>query len=320
MTEHRKSQPGEKTTPEPLSPELALVDPQLADLARERLRVARDSAAFGRRAASASRKRPAEDRADARSASDEYAERRPGERLAVGRAAARSQDDRSGTASTVPESELEFSASPPDDAEGGPSSGRTRPRRRRVFTAALGVLAVGAAAFPIVAHEVTDVGGGVIGTTPTRSESLPAKRTGDARENHRTSEPPRAGTGTAVPHSTKPAVQPKKGSQSHSTKPAVQPKKGLQPGRPSKFPTRVFVWPAVSRATFYKVEFFRRGRKIFEASPTVARIELPLRWAFRGRHFRLTPATYKWEVRAAFGPRSHPRYGKLITQSKWTAQ
>jgi hypothetical protein len=55
------------------------------------------------------------------------------------------------------------------------------------------------------------------------------------------------------------------------------------------------------------------------ASSGIPRIELPLRWVFRGRQFRLTPGTYRWEVRAAFGPRSRPRYGKLITQSTWTA-
>jgi hypothetical protein len=280
MNEHRKSAPAENTTPEPLSPELALVDPQLASLARERLRVTRDSAAFGRRTASAIRQRRAEDRVDARAASDDYAERILRERLAVGRAA------------------------PPDTAEGAPSLARTRPRRRRVFAAVLGVLAISAAAFPIVAHEVTDVDGGLSGSTPTRSESLGAQRTGGARQNRRASEPPRAGARTVVPRSTKPAVKPKHRPQTV---------------RPRVFPTRIFVWPAVSRATFYKVEFFRRGRKIFAASPAVPRIELPLRWVFRGRHFRLTHATYKWKVRAAFGPRSRPRYGKLITQSTWAA-
>lgn len=89
---------------------------------------------------------------------------------------------------------------------------------------------------------------------------------------------------------------------------------------PGAFVTRVFVWPAAPGATFYRVEFFRDGRKIFNASPATPRIELPLRWVFRGRHFRLTKATYRWEVRAAFGPRSHPRYGKLITRSVWAAQ
>jgi hypothetical protein len=304
MTEHRTLQPA-KTTPEPLSPELALVDPELANFARERLRVGRDSAVFGRQPASTTHQGPAEDRADARAAGQEYAERLPRERHPAARAAPRSQDDRLETATAVAEREVELGATSPDHAEDDASPARTRSRRRGVFVAALGILAVAAVSFPIVAHEVTDIGGSANGRIPTRTESMPVQRTADAHQNRRASKPPRAGTGTASPH---------------STKPAVKPKKQLHPVRPSKFSTRVFVWPEVSRATFYKVEFFRRGRRIFEASPGIPRLELPLRWVFRGRHFRLTPATYRWEVRAAFGPRSRPRYGKLITRSTWTAQ
>jgi hypothetical protein len=306
MTEHRTLQPAKKTPPEPLSPELALVDPELANFARERLRVARDSAVFGKRAAYTTHQRqPAEGRADARAAGQEYAERLPRERPAAAGVAPGSQDDRLETATAVAEREVELSATSPDHAEGDASLARTRPRRRGVFAAALGIFAVAAVGLPIIAHEVTDIGGSANGRIPTRTESMPVQRTADARQDRRTSKPPRAGTGTASPH---------------STKPAVKPKKQLQPVRPTKFSTRVFVWPEVSRATFYKVEFFRRGRRIFEASPGIPRLELPLRWVFRGRHFRLKPATYRWEVRAAFGPRSRPRYGKLITRSTWTAQ
>ena len=262
--------------------------------------------ALGKRAvAPTSRRLPAEGRADAHATSDEYAERLPSERVSVERAAPGSPDDHLGTLSAVAESELEFSTISPDYARDDQSVARARPRKRGVFAATLGVLAVAAAGFPIVAHEVTDSGGSVEGRIPTRSESTPTQRTAGARQNRRTSEPPRAGAGATSPQ---------------STKPAVKPKKRLQPGRQSEFPTRVFVWPAAPRATFYKVEFFRRGRRIFEASPAMPRIELPLRWVFRGRQFRLTPGTYRWEVRAAFGPRSRPRYGRLITRSVWTAQ
>jgi len=299
--------PAKKTAPEPLSPELVLVDPELASLARERLRVARDSSASGKRAASTTRQGPAEGRADARAASDDYAERLPKERLPEARAAPRAQDDRLEPPTAVPEEALEIRAISPDHAERDPPLARTRPHRRRVFVAALAILGVAAASFPIVAHEVTVLGDREYAYAPTQKEPKPAQRTADARQNRRTSGSPSAGAGSASRHSTK-------------AKAATKPKKRLRPVAPSEFSTRVFVWPAVSRARFYKVEFFRRGRKIFEASPTMPRIELPLRWVFRGRHFRLTRTTYKWEVRAAFGPRSRPRYGKLITQSTWTAK
>jgi hypothetical protein len=307
MTEYRKLRPAEETIPEPLSPELVLVDPQLANLARKSLRVVGDSAARGRRAvAPASQQEPSEGRADGRGAGDEYPVRLASERLAVARAALGSHDDRVDTLSVAPESEVEFRPIPRDYADDERSRARARPRRRGVVAAALAALAVVAAGFSILrlVQNESDAGYSGNGRVSTPTESMPVQRTGEARQNRRTREPPRA-TGT---------------STLNATKPVVPPKKRPQPVQPSEFPTRVFVWPAVSRATFYKVEFFRRGRKIFDASPTMPRIELPLRWVFRGRHFRLTPATYRWEVRAAFGPRSRPRYGQPITRSTWTAR
>jgi hypothetical protein len=47
--------------------------------------------------------------------------------------------------------------------------------------------------------------------------------------------------------------------------------------RPSTFPMRVFVWPALSYASFNKVEFFRRGREVFTALSSAPRLELPHR-------------------------------------------
>ena len=269
------------------------MDPVLANLAREHLRVTGDSAALRIPVAAPTRRQGrAEDPAGARAASDADAERFRSERIAVERAGPGSPDDRPSTVS-------------PAYAEDERPFARGRPRRRGLFAAVLAVLAIAMVGFAILDHELTNSGVSANGRSPTRIEPIPVQRTADARQNRRTIESPRAGAGIDSPH---------------STKPPVQPKKRLHGVRSSEFATRLFVWPAVSRATFYRVEFFRRGRKIFKASPTSSRIELPLRWVFRGRHFRLTPATYRWEVRAAFGPRSRPRYGKFITRSMWTAQ
>jgi hypothetical protein len=307
MTKHRKVQPAQETFPEPLSPELVLVDPQLASLARERLRLVGDGAVLERRAVvPATNQGPAEGRADARTANAEYGEGLAGERLAVAQTGLGSRDDR-GKPVAGPESEIEFSADSPEDAGEDQSSARASPHRLDLFLAALAVFAILAAGFSTLqlAQGVSDVGESGFRPLTTPIESMPVRRTGDARQNRRATEIPPAGGETASPR---------------ASKSRVQPKKRLQPARTGEFPTRVFVWPAVSRAVFYKVEFFRRGRKIFEASPTMPRVELPLRWVFRGRRFRLTPATYRWEVRPAFGTRSRPRYGHPITQSTWTAK
>jgi hypothetical protein len=232
MTEHSNSQREEDAIPAQVSPELALVDPQLGDLVRKRLRSQGPTVGLG-----------------TRGPQYEYGDQ-----------------PRAGAESGL---ELGAIARSPIAEDGQLPAGAGSRRRRLFATTALVSLAVGAAALAIVAQEVGDVGGSIL---------------------------PR------------------------SAQPAVRPTKPTQLGPPSALPTRVFIWPAVSRATFYKVEFFRSNRKIFVATPSMPRIELPLRWVFRGRDFRLTRGTYRWEVRPAFGPRSRPRYGNLITQSMWTPQ
>ena len=84
--------------------------------------------------------------------------------------------------------------------------------------------------------------------------------------------------------------------------------------------TRVFVWLGVRGASHYKVEFFRSGKKIFEATPARPRLKLPERWEYRGRRFELDPGKYRWSVRAGFGPRSNARYGRAIVASRLTVR
>jgi hypothetical protein len=90
--------------------------------------------------------------------------------------------------------------------------------------------------------------------------------------------------------------------------------------RPRPFSTPVFIWPAVSDASFYKVEFFRRGREVFKALSSRARLELPTRWVYRGHRYQLLAGIYTWKVSPAFGSRSRLRYGNPIVRSTWVAQ
>jgi hypothetical protein len=82
--------------------------------------------------------------------------------------------------------------------------------------------------------------------------------------------------------------------------------------------TRLFVWLPQRRASHYRVEFFRRGKKIFQATTLKARLVLPGRWVFKGHRVQLTPGNYRWTVRPGFGSRLNARYGKPIVASRWT--
>jgi hypothetical protein len=97
------------------------------------------------------------------------------------------------------------------------------------------------------------------------------------------------------------------------------------PGRPARRqgsspPASVFVWLPVRGASHYKVEFFRGGRRVFQATTAKARLELPRRWTFKGRRFAVTPGTYRWSVRPGFGAGSSRRYGETIVASRWTVR
>lgn len=81
--------------------------------------------------------------------------------------------------------------------------------------------------------------------------------------------------------------------------------------------TPLFVWVPAARASHYRVEFFRRGAKVFEAFPTFPRIALPTRWIYRGRRFELMPGRYSWRVRPGYGSRRQKRYGRTIVRSTW---
>jgi hypothetical protein len=83
-------------------------------------------------------------------------------------------------------------------------------------------------------------------------------------------------------------------------------------------PIRLFIWPKVSGATTYKVEFFRHGHRIFQKLVATARFGLPLTWRYQGRQLRLTPGTYVWRVSPGFGRAPNSRYRAPIVQSTWT--
>jgi hypothetical protein len=106
----------------------------------------------------------------------------------------------------------------------------------------------------------------------------------------------------------------------HPTSPTGAKKTSAKSTPSSTYQTRIFIWPAVPNASFYKVEFLRSGKRVFEALTSRTRLELPPRWVYRGRSFHLLAGVYSWRVSPAFGPRARLRYGDPMIRSTWTAR
>lgn len=274
-----------------MSPELALVDPDLAHRARERLTLV-DPGTPG--ATPPSRQdgqaRGEHDHGSANNRHWTHASVR--ERLVA--------------AGADPEQFLPFddNADRERRATSGERGGRSR-RRPWLIVAAITVaaLAGAAATFVLVGPRSDETDAPQLGAAePTQATTEDAPPSGER-------EPGRASRKDSARRAPKPGAP----STSRTTK---KPKKRGDAATPA---TRTFVWPPASRVAFYRVEFFTRGRKVFEASPTKPRLTLPLRWTYRGRRFRLARGTYQWRVRPAFG-RSPTRLGTPITRSTWVVR
>jgi hypothetical protein len=71
-------------------------------------------------------------------------------------------------------------------------------------------------------------------------------------------------------------------------------------------------WRKVGEARYYNVQVFRKGRKILSAWPSKPHYQLRGTWRYRGHHYRLSGATYRWYLWAGYGKRSAHHYGSLL--------
>jgi hypothetical protein len=102
-----------------------------------------------------------------------------------------------------------------------------------------------------------------------------------------------------------------------ATSPSSGRRRGAHESTRGRVPTRLFVWLQTRGAHYYHVEFLKGTRTMFEAWPTDPRVTVPLRGTFRGRSFAFTKGRYRWIVQPAFGPRAQARYGQPIVRSVW---
>jgi hypothetical protein len=153
---------------------------------------------------------------------------------------------------------------------------------------------------------------------PKHSAKLPPKASAKPRPKHSAKLPPKHSAKTRAPRRSSPVSS---GARANKPKPTLPSTRESRSRRPPATPlTRLFVWPAAKHAAYYKVEFFRRGRLVFEAWPAQPRLQLPLRWEYKGRSMRVVSGVYSWRVSPAFGTRSHARYGDPIVRSTWVAR
>lgn len=157
----------------------------------------------------------------------------------------------------------------------------------------------------------------------------------------RPSSPQSAALLEAAPHATLPTTAHVKAARaSHkAATPVIQPtKKPAAPRSRTRSPqaphqrvrkaatrtpkahprVHMFVWPAVKSARFYRLEMFRGGTKVLQATPRQPRFALHRSWRYRGRTVALTSGVYVWIVRPATGRPPAVRYGPPVTRSRWT--
>jgi len=124
-------------------------------------------------------------------------------------------------------------------------------------------------------------------------------------------EPPTAPPQTPPPtEATRPPSRTQTAARPTTSAPRVSPS--------APAPTETFGWVAVEGADFYRVQFFRGRALVLEGWPIEPRVTVSRAWVFRGRTVRLSPGSYRWVVRPAFGPRKTARYGPPVVESIWT--
>jgi hypothetical protein len=135
----------------------------------------------------------------------------------------------------------------------------------------------------------------------------------------RTDREPRRGASTRRERTTRQTPVPPPSPPSTSS-PKNSPRKGARVPKQGGVATQLFVWPPSRGARYYHVRFFKGTRTVFEAWPGDPRVTVPLRGSFRGRRFAFTSGRYRWTVRPALGPRGKGPYGEPIVRSIWVVR
>jgi hypothetical protein len=120
-------------------------------------------------------------------------------------------------------------------------------------------------------------------TAPARTATTPART---ATAPARTAKAPAPAATSPAPTSTAPAQT--TGTTSATTA-APSP-------RPVAAPGQTFAWVAAPDAAGYEFQLFRGGERIFRKRVDEPRLELAVRWRQSGRTYTLEPGRYRWYV------------------------
>jgi hypothetical protein len=74
--------------------------------------------------------------------------------------------------------------------------------------------------------------------------------------------------------------------------------------------------PTAEGASYYHVQLFRQGARIYAAWPLRPQLALHTSWKWSGRKYSLTPGRYRWFAWAGLGRRSAARY-KLLGSAQF---
>ena len=182
-------------------------------------------------------------------------------------------------------------------------------------TSADGAAAVGADARTSGSPRALTVGVDRARTAATPRPPLPAaasttpRASGSALRTAPTRQSPPVAPRTSAPGPVRTTKEP---LPSVTPPPATRQPVPAKPAAPSP---RVFVWLPAAGASHYRVEFFRNTERIFVGFPTQPRVVVPGRWTYEGRAYTLAPGNYRWIVRPGVGTRERGSYGDPVVSS-----
>jgi hypothetical protein len=203
-----------------------------------------------------------------------------------------------------------------------PASDDSTPRRRRLHVLSAVLLFVGvlvavmvilellpsraqepflqSASEPLTSEQVAGSATGDVGVPEPAvpREPVPIKRPPGVRASSTASDPSDDAPTVARPKRKPDRSQPK--PRTRLVAPPVD-----KPTTTRLEPSRSFAWPAVEGATFYSVRFLRDAKLFYVARVSEPRVELP-------KSLEFTPGSYRWIVRADTGPPSHDLGGPIV--------